>query len=199
MATILALEDLFDAVVTRFGAEATFGGTAGQPNAVAAALAANKFGWHEPNRVLGPSNHIAWQPGDESGNAGEITAPKYPGRLDPGRPLGTLNDVFTCYISGFDPSNARNERAQWKATRLLFDAWYRAVYLAAHGTYKIRSVRWVTSKNEMRFGAALAVVGSVEAMIPDTTPTLAPANAHAHITVTELTVTDPAFDAPPGV
>jgi hypothetical protein len=196
MATILALEDLFDTVVARFGLEATFGGVAGEASAVTAANAANKFGWHEPNRLLGPSNHIAWQPGDEGGNAGELKPPKYPGRLDPGRPLGTLTDTFTCYISGFDPNNARSERAQWKATRLLFDAWYRAVYIAAHGTFTIRTVRWQTSKNEFRFGACLVVTGSVEGMIPDTTPTLAPANVHAAITVTELNVSDPAFNAP---
>ena len=194
MATLLSLEILYDAVVARFGAEAAFGGSGAA--ALTAAAAANRFGWREPNRQLHPANHIVWAPGDERGAAGEVTAPKYPGRLDPGRPLGTLNDLFTCWISGFDATNPRDERAQWKATRLLFDAWYRAVYLEAHGTYAIRSVRWETSKNEMRFGACLVVTGSIEGMIPDTTPTLAPAGAHAHITVTELAVSDPAFDAP---
>jgi hypothetical protein len=185
MATILALEELYDAVTARFDAEASLFGSV-----------EHTFGWREPVRQLGPEQRIVWSPGDESGNAGADAPPKYPGRLDPGRPLGTLRELFTVYITGYDPptaldrQRAHNERAQWKATRLLYDYWRRCVYLAAVGTFKVESTKWEVSKNERRAGACLICVCSIESMIPDLEPTGVPVDTHADVTTTELDVSD---------
>jgi|SRR5690606_241063 len=168
MATILALEQLFDSVKARFAADG------------ATALAgANRFGWRTPPGQLVPATRIEWVPGDPSGVAGELAAPRWPNRgTTPagatGRPLATLHELFTVYLHGFDAAAPQDERAQWKATRLLYDAWIRAVYLAAHGTVKIRSTAWLINKNEMRFGATLRVIGAIESMIPDSVPIFAP-------------------------
>lgn len=195
MATILALEKLYTDCVTRFGAEGTFGTT---PSGPAAAAAANPFGWRETARQGGATNRIVWVPGDDAqGNLGALDPPRYPGRIDPGRPLGTLDELFTCYISAADGAALQtNELAQYKATRLLYDAWYRAVYLAAHGTFHIRASSWVIStragpKAERRFGATIRVLGAIQAMIPDEVPTLAVPPLEADITPIELDVTDP--------
>lgn len=193
MAIILALEKLYDDCVARFGQEGTFGIT---PTPQAAAQAANHFGWREPTRQLRPLARIEWVPGDPQGDAGQIAGAKYPGRATPdlGRPLATLVERFTVYVHGYDNTAPRNERAQWKATRLLYDAWYRAVYLAAYGTFQIASTRWLTEKTEQRFGATLQVVCLIESMIPDAVITTAPVDTAADITVTELSVTDPTFE-----
>lgn len=195
MATILALEKLYTDCVARFGSEGTFGNT---PTPLAAAQAANPFGWRETARQGGGVNRIVWVPGDDAqGNLGPLLPPRYPGRVDPGRPLGTLDELFTCYISAADVSVPQtNELAQWKATRLLYDAWYRAVYLAAHGTFHLHAHSYVVStkagpKAERRFGATIRVVGAIQAMIPDAVPTLAVPPLEADITPHELDVTDP--------
>lgn len=192
MATILALEKLYSDVVTRFGLEGTFGNA---PDPVTAAAAANAFGWREPSHQLRPAIRIEWVPGDPSGDAGELTGPKYPGRVttDLGRPLATLNERFTVYLHGNDPTAPRDELKQWKATRLLYDAWIRAVYLAAHGTYSVLSTAWLTEKTEVRFGATLRTVCLIQSMIPDSPIVLAPADTHALISPAELSQTDPSF------
>jgi hypothetical protein len=79
-----------------------------------------------------------------------------------------------------------NELLQWKATRLLFDAWYRAVYLAAHGTFEIQDSRWVIDKTERRRGNAIRVLGAIQSMVPDSEIPSAPVDTHAEITLTEL-------------
>jgi hypothetical protein len=167
VADTLALEKLFDDVVARFTAEGV--------------AVPNTFGWREPPRH-GPTSRICWVPGDPTGSAGEDAPPKYPGRNP--RPLATLRELFTVYITGADltPNLKESERAQWKATRLLYDVWRRAVYLAAYGTMTIREVRWAVDHNERRYGATLIVVSSLEAMIPDTEQTSAPIDTAAHIT-----------------
>ena len=55
-------------------------------------------------------------------------------------------------------ATAENERAQYQICRDLFDAWYRAVYLSAHGNVAIESVGWVTEKKERRYGATIRAV-----------------------------------------
>jgi hypothetical protein len=185
MAIILALEKLFDDVEARFALDGMLRPTG--------PLAPSTFGWRQPSRQEIPGPRIIWVPGDDGhGAVGRLAPPKYPGR-EPNRPLATLWEDFTVYIHGQDPTAPENERAQWKATRLLFDAWIRAVYLAAYGTFEITSTEWVIDKNQRRFGTAIRVLGAIQAMIPDETMTLvggAPEELGADIPVTELDHTE---------
>lgn len=170
MAVIFALENLFDRVQTRFTTEGT--------NVVM------KFGWREPYRQLTQPARIVWVPGDPVGDIGALVAPKYPGQNP--RPLQDLIERFHVFISGVDassPANLQNERKQYNATRLLYDAWIRAVYLEAHGTFNVRdfSSAWIIDKNEKRYGAAIRVSGAIQAMIPDQAVPIAPVDTSAHI------------------
>jgi hypothetical protein len=165
MTDTLAIEAVFDAVTARFTAEGT--------NAV------NVFGWRQPAQHP-LSNRIAWVPGDDkSGAAGTAAPARNPGRNP--RPIGTFLEVFTVYIYAYDTTDLENERLQYKATRLLRDAWERAVYLAAHGTFAILSQGWVPDKLERRFGATMRVLFQVEAMVPDEPALLAPVDTKAVI------------------
>lgn len=161
MATILALERLFDAVEATFIADGMIRPVGN--------VAPSTFGWREPSRQETPGSRIRWVPGDDSsGSIGELGAPKYPGRNP--RPLATLGEVFTVYIHGQDPTAPEDERLQWKVTRLLYDAWVRAVYRAAYGTFEILGQEWMIDKNQRRYGTAIRVLASIQAMIPDTPP-----------------------------
>jgi len=149
---VLALEKLYDDVVARFVAEET--------------TCEFDFGWRTPAEQSNVVNRIVWVPGDEAGNVGATGSAKYPGRT-PARPIATILERFYVVISSHDPSDPENERKQYATTRLLSDAWERACYLAAHGTFKIESRRWIQTKNERRLGAALRIICTVEAMVPD--------------------------------
>ena len=184
MADTLALEYLYNTVVARFASEGStvFGVAVDQP-----------FGWRPEKQMLaGP--RIVWMPGDTSSSAGKLTAARNPGRI-PARPLATLLELFTCTISAEDPAAPENELSQYRGARFLFDAWLRAVYLAARGTYTIESIGWVDTQKERRFGAALRVVGTVQAMIPDAQLESAPVDTTAVITVHELNVSETQTDA----
>lgn len=160
MAVILALTKLFDDVKSRMDTEAA-----------PATPVPQVFGWKEPARQ--PRGRIVWVPGDDSnGNLGELAAARNPGRDQ--RPLATLGELFTVYCEAADSTDLANERAQYQVARELFDAWWRAAYLAAHGTVSIVSANWVVEKKELRYGAAIRVVAMVEAMIPDAAYTFAP-------------------------
>ncbi len=93
-------------------------------------------------------------------------------------------------ISSNDPTDPENELLQYKATRLLRDAWHRAVYLSARGTFQIRSEAWVIDKNERRFGTALRIVCEIESMIPDEPLPIAPVDTVAVLALDELDQTD---------
>lgn len=177
MTVILALEHLYDGVVAQMAADAA----AQEPPATPVP---QPFGWRSPARNdHGP--RIVWVPGDDtSGAIGDVAGAKYPGRNP--RPLATLHELFTVYLEGVDTSAPENERAQYKVARLLFDAWYRAAHLVAHGTFQIRSVGWLTGKKERRRGATIRVLVSVEAMVADAPLTLAPVDTRAAIDVEEL-------------
>lgn len=173
MADILALEKLFTDVSARFVAEDTG--------------ATNEFGWRVPAmQVIGA--RIAWVPGDPSGSAGETGAARNPGRNP--RSLATFHELFHVIISAQDPSAPEDEALQYKRTRLLRDAWYRAVYLAARGTFSIKAERWVVDKMERRFGTALLVVCSIQSMVPDEALQGVPADTVAVIATSELDVTE---------
>jgi hypothetical protein len=160
VAVVLALPLLFDACVARFALDAA----AADPPVVPIV---QSFGWREPAKNLAPvSSRIVWVPGDDkTGELGAFAPPRYPGRNP--RPLATLVERFTVYVSGRDSASAEDERAQYQATRELFDAWVRAVYLAAHGTVALERPSWVIEKALRRFGAAIRVSGTVQAVIPD--------------------------------
>lgn len=165
---VLALEILHDAVVARFALDGT-------PCDFA-------FGWREPNRQGQlPVANIVTMPGDPQGALGDMMGPRYPGALTV-RPLAGLWESFTVYIQAHDPDAPENERAQYRAARLLYDAWIRAVYLAAFGNWRINTQTWITTKNERRFGAGLRITGGILAVIPDLPVTLAPVDTKAELT-----------------
>jgi hypothetical protein len=105
--------------------------------------------------------------------------------------------LFTVEIVAFDKAAPTSERAQYIAARFLFDAWYRAVYLAARGNFEIVSTSWLNSKKEARAGAGIRVVASIGALIPDTQQPYAPIDTKAVIDVAELDVTEQ-IEALPG-
>lgn len=179
MADTLALEKLFGDVVALFAAEGT--------------TCTNLFGWRAPaQQVIGP--RIAWVPGDPSGSVGQDGPARNPGRNP--RSLRTLHELFTVVISSSDPSDPENELSQYKATRLLRDAWHRAVFLSAPGTFQIRNEAWVMDRNERRFGAAMRIVCEIESMIPDEPLPIAPVDTVADLAIASLDQTDTLLVSP---
>lgn len=174
MADTWALTKLFDDVVARFLLEGL--------------AVPNLFGWREPARKTTTGKRIVWYPGDPQGELGELASARYPGRNP--RPLATLHELFTVEITSSDATLPEAERSQYLAVRALFDAWYRAVHLAASGTFKIISSEWVIDKKERRYGACIRVVCSIEAMIPDAEITATPVDTTAEIDVDELDVSE---------
>ncbi len=175
----LALRALFNAVVTRFASDST--------------AAANHFGWREPTRQLGDAggrgNRIVWVPGDPNGNLGPVVNPREPGKL-PHRPIGTLEELFHCQITGYEPSDPELEIDQYETTRLLFDAWWRAVYLYRPNLISLRGSSWITEKTTRRRGATIQVVCTILAMIPDAQYQGAPVDTAATIASKLLDVSE---------
>lgn len=155
MSDILALEKLFKDVAARLQAEA--------PSVVVV------FGWREPSRQLnqgvGGGNRIVFTPGAPTGDLGKVVGPDKPGRNP--RPLATLQEAFTVLIWGYDSSLPEDELAQYKATRLLYDTWFRACVLSFHARFHIISQAWSTERKERQLGAVIQAVCTVDAMIPD--------------------------------
>ena len=179
MAEILALEALFDAVKARFTAEGP--------------TAANVFGWRQPAQ-LPVSARIAWIPGDPAGTAGAAIAPRGPGGNP--RSIATFEELFTVEISSNDPTAPEDERKQYHAVRMLRDAWHRAVYLAARGTFQIRSETWLIDRKERRHGAVLRIVVELQGMVPDVAQATAPVDTGASIAVQELDLEE-TLEVPP--
>lgn len=149
----LALENLFNQVSASFAADGI--------------LATNVFGWREPTKhPFGP--RIAWVPGDPSNSAGLSTAPRGPGGNP--RALHSFRELFTVYITAQDPADPENEIVQYHIVRMLHDAWLRAVYLAAHGTYWVRSEGWEAKRSERRHGATMRVVCELLCPVLDRLP-----------------------------
>lgn len=154
----------------------------------------NLFGWRIPaQHPIG--NRIAWVPGDPSGTVGSYLPPRNPGGYP--RSLGTLGEVFTILINGQDPSDPENELRQYEIVRYLRDAWYRAAYHAAYGTFTVRNELWVNDRVERRHGAALKMVVELQAAILDVpypegdlSQGLAPPDTGALVEVEELDVSE---------
>jgi hypothetical protein len=182
VAIVLALPRLFDAVVARFAAEGT--------------AVANLFGWRASAQQLTGAPRIVWIPGDPRGSLGQILPPRNPGRIDPGRPLATLDELFTIEIVAADTAMPETERAQYQVVRELYDAWYRAVHLAAHGAFRVLSSEWIGPAKERRHGAGIRALCAVQAMIPDAVPTLAEADTTLTVSLSELDVDEDVDIAP---
>ncbi len=181
MTDTLALENLFNTVAGRFTTEGTG--------------AANLFGWRKTSQQL-VGSRVVWVPGDLAGNAGELITARQPGRNP--RPLATLDELFTVEITAVsDAADPENELKQYTATRFLYDAWYRAAYLAARGTIRVRNTAWVVDKKERRRYAMLRVLCAVEAMIPDTPVAVAFTDTRGAGDTSELDETDHYETAPP--
>ena len=185
MAVVFALPRLFDAVVAQFAADGT--------------LAEQTFGWLAPAEQVRTNARITWTPGDKNGVLGAFGPPKYNGM--PARQIATLFELCTVEIYAFDPAQRTVERSQYQIVRELFDAWLRAVDLAAAGTYLIVGSEWVGGDRTRRSGASLLVVFSVQAPIVDepTATATAPADTGAEIEVHELEATDVIVIPPPVV
>ena len=149
MAVILALEKLYTDVVATL--------------AIRDPEIDVPFGWKEPTKQSGEKKRIVWVPGDDTGRLGDLLPVQQTGRVP--RPLGTLGELFTVYIVGYDSTAPNDELAQYKAARLLYDRWFSAVYESSHGRFSLRSQRWETSKKEFRYGACIVVVAFVEAAL----------------------------------
>lgn len=151
MSDELAIPLLYDAVAARFASEDT-------PCSL-------HFGWREPPRqVTGP--RIVMVPGDPNGAAGEVGMAKHPGRNP--RPLANFAELFHIVVSGAgDATDPTNERAAYIATRLLFDAWYRAAWKFAGNRMTPVSAEWLIERSTARFATTLVAVFAMDASIND--------------------------------
>lgn len=181
MAAVLALEIIYNHVRDQFASDGL--------------ICEQPFGWAKTGAHLtGP--RIVWVPGDPAGAAGLITGAKNVGTLP--RPLATFNEAFHVVISGYgDESDPSNELKAWRATRLLFDQWLRALALRAMGMYELTRQDWVRAgeRDYVRFGTAMVVTAAVQSAVLDIGPdceTGAPVNTYpgADIEVHELDYTE---------
>jgi len=160
---VFAVTKAYDDVVARFAADGT--------------SCEFFFGWREPPKQNPYARRIVVVPGDPSGAVGSVGAARFPGRNP--RPLATLGELFTVVVEGYDATDARNERAQYQIVRELWDAYYRALYLSAHGTFEVLSMKWDVSKNTVQRGAMLVATIAIQAMIPDAPLEVAPTDTRA--------------------
>lgn len=151
MADTLALEKLYNDVVSRFFSEST--------------NISNVFGWQSTRHRGAQQNRICWVPGDPSGAAGQVSSARNPGGNP--RAIGTLDELFTVYIEAKDLTSAENELLQYKAARFIFDTWYRAAYLSVKNLLSVKSTSWMVDRTTRRFGATLQVICEIKAMVPD--------------------------------
>lgn len=171
---VLALPILFDAVCARFRDDET--------------NVPNLFGWNESDKKLTRGDRITWAPGDGGGSLGAMNPARNPGGNP--RPLATLEELFTVEVLASDKDQPESELGAYTAARLLFDAWYRAVYLAAHGTFRVLSCTWLTDQKVRRYGAGIRVICAIQAKIPDAPMAVAPVDTKADLTVELLDVSE---------
>lgn len=148
----LAIERLYALVTARFADEG---------NAVP-----QLFGWRKPTEQIVIGRRIVWVPGDQLGNVGQIE-PASKNAKTYMRSLATLDELFTVYVFGVYTLQPEQELQQYKSARLLYDAWYRALYLACRGNFRVLSQTWLTEHRERVHGAGIRVVVAVSAAIPD--------------------------------
>jgi hypothetical protein len=166
VASVLAVDLLWDGIQAQFAEDAD-----PDPSPIAFS-----FGWKEPakqiNQGVGGANRIVCVPGDPGRRFASDLPVRNPGR-DP-RSLGTKGELVTFFIWAADTTDLTSERKQYVAARLLYDAFFRAVYLVSHsdgdtgvGPVAFVDERWSLDKVERGFGAEIIAVCSVAAMVPD--------------------------------
>lgn len=197
----LALEHVYTTVVAFLAADAA----AQTPPATAYH---HTFGWRESAQKMVTGPRYAWIPGDPNGRLGQLLPARAPGRNP--RPIATLEELCTVEITSADadPAKAMDERAQYRAVRQAFDAWFRAMYLSFHGAFRLVDSSWVTARKELRHGATLRVVIAVQATLADEPVEVAPTDTNALVamslvdtvetTTVETTTTVPGVTAPGG-
>lgn len=151
MAIVFALPHLFDRVAARFAADGLD--------------VPMVFGWRAGSEQVQGLTRIVWTPGDAGGGLGAIGPAHFPGQSR--RALAQLAEACTVDLFAADPLLGADERAQYQAARVLFDALIRAIYLEAHGTFKIVSATWAGGDRGRRMGASIRVVLTVQAPILD--------------------------------
>lgn len=145
------------------------------------------FGWRETAKHKRTDQRLVWIPGDSGNAVGEVRPPRQrQGLGGSGQPraIGTLAELVTVRIEAFDSQFAEDERFQYKAVRFLYDAWYAAVYRAAHGKFSIVSQEYDLPFIERKHGAAIIAVVEIEAPLPDVVNPVVPADAEGDITTT---------------
>lgn len=190
MTATFALPELVKRVRDRFIADAAAADPPTTPVPVT-------FGWREPMIQRESSHRIVFVAGDDSGwSLGTLGPPESP-YVAIARPLAALDEIFTAYVEAEAASEPENEEKQYIAARELYDAFYRAVFLARI-PHTILSQRWVVDRTARYAGAALRITGTVSAIVADTPSAVAPVDTAATLTVRELdheeTVSIPAPD-----
>lgn len=191
MPVTFALPELVKRVRERLAADALAAGTAAIPV---------EFGWEARYLSRSTTHRIVFVPGDDSsGTLGATSGADSP-YVGLARPLAALDEQWTCYLEAEDLSD-ESEVAQYTAARMLYDAWYRAVYLARSENGRIPvtilSQRWIADRTHRDAGAALRVTGTVSAAILDTPTTIAPVDTGAALTVAQLDVEETLTIDPP--
>lgn len=175
MAIVFALPHLFDAVVATFAADGT--------------AAVQSFGWKASAEQIRGDRRITWRPGNESGDLGAMAPPKWIGKNP--RQIATLNELCTVDLYAFDRAAANVERAQYQVAHELYDAWIRALELAAAGTYAIVSSKWLDPDRTRGAGVTIRAVLTIQAPITDTPYPTAPVDTGADLTLAELDHSEP--------
>lgn len=150
------------------------------------------FGWNTAKRS--GALRIMWVPGDDLA-LGELVAPREPGRNP--RPIFDLEEYFTVLLEAYDPAARTDNRAQYIAARLLFDAWLRAAYLAAPGSFRVLEVAWVPVGGDAgplgivsQLGATIRATCVIRGVVPDAPLSATPTNTSAVVASIEGTQTD---------
>lgn len=156
--SVFALPILFDDVVARFAAESSD--------------ITNIFGRVHEHEHVEADRRIVWIPGDPVGAVGAVEPPRQSGHRNyeaasTPRPLGTLVEVFHVVISAVDESDLFNRRAQYEATRAVFDAWWRAVHHAGRKTVRLIGAEWDQTKELLERGATIRATCTIESAIID--------------------------------
>jgi hypothetical protein len=123
------------------------------------------LGWpdrtEQINQGPGGANRVVIVPGDDSGNAGELADPKYPGvgqgsnGAPLGRPLNNWIESALLSVWAVDTKNPRDSQLQYIATRALFMQTVRAIRFTARADAKLGRLKWTVSPVEKSFGREL--------------------------------------------
>jgi hypothetical protein len=157
-------------------------------------VAPQLFGKRQRDSQPTTIRRVVWLPGDDrSKKFGTLGPPRDPGI--PPRSIATTHELTTVYIHAADVALPEQQLAQYAEVRALYDAWVRAVYLTAHGTYEILDLSYHESQNERTFGSCIRVLLSIQADVPDmpystadgpTNPQQPAVDPTAKVTISEL-------------